>query len=164
MDLVFYLLILAQLVLRESIKDSNSQQWVFDGEYIKSNFTGQVLDVYVSSFDNGAEVCIWMGNGGLNQKWKFDSFDGNNYLIGRKLVLEYDHLKEFRIKSKHSGYYLTIKNDVEFDESRLVVEKKSDKKSQIWKMSKEGFLLSSLNELTLEVQSKIIFKISLFGW
>ncbi len=71
--------------------NDSKQQWSKDGDAVKNNGTGIYMDVSGQSYDAGAQICVWEGNGGDNQKWTFEN-QGDYYLI----------------KSNMSGLYLSV--------------------------------------------------------
>ncbi len=56
------------------------QQWTLDGSSIKNVATGTYMDVSNESRDPGAQVGVWEGNGGANQKWAFELDNGAYYV------------------------------------------------------------------------------------
>ncbi len=69
------------------------QQWTLEGNGIKNVALGTYLDVSGESMDPGAQIGVWEGNGGANQRWSLER-DGNGYYV----------------RSTFSGLYLGMAN------------------------------------------------------
>lgn len=57
------------------------QLWTYEnGNSIKNKETGYMMDVAGESYDEGGQICVWEGNGGVNQTWSLE-LDGDGYYI-----------------------------------------------------------------------------------
>jgi hypothetical protein len=109
----------AARVVLDKDDGSEFQQWKFvkDGNYSKvvNRKTGQVLDVFEESLDEGTEIIQWPDKeeGNDNQRW---SWEGEG--------------KDRRLKSKSSSLVLDVVDGTK------IVQKKSDTKvkGQLWQV------------------------------